>query len=100
MMHPTKEELDRVWNTGPIYWLRDFSKGCKGKKPYRVTCIPYITQKTVFAEYEASAVVWATSKEKAYDWHVDQELRRQVTENMPEDLWPNLCYEKHVEPLT
>ena len=37
----TKDEMERVWQTGPVGWLKDHVKATKGKKEFTLVAKPY-----------------------------------------------------------
>jgi hypothetical protein len=86
-MHPTKAELEDVWNKGSVGWLRDYSKKSSKKNhvPRKVK-VRFYRKEYV---HEIEEVVWAKKSESASDhsWGV-------IQKHFPDyKTRPSDCYE-------
>ena len=63
----TKLEMEKMWQTGPINVLRDFSKKSRGKKSYNILITPYKTayKTTDIQEHAKTYTVWSKKQDDA-----------------------------------
>lgn len=59
-VYPTKADLEEIWQTGPVGWLKDHSKKTDKKTAFIVTLRPY--EKKYLPEIITT--VWAKSRDK------------------------------------
>jgi hypothetical protein len=76
-VHPSKEELERVWNEEQPGWLKDFSKRTKKMKAFNVTLKPYTKQ---YLE-PVSKVVYAKNAKQAEWERPYDEMRKKYPEH-------------------
>lgn len=75
-MNPTKQELEQIWQTGPIGWLSKTGKKNKGKTAYVVTATPYTKQ---YLD-PVSITVYAKSKKNVETYGINQLLKETYPE--------------------
>jgi hypothetical protein len=86
MSHPpSKEDLEAVWNSRPVGWLKDYNKNSRGKTAYTIVAKPYIKQYLDPIE----TTVFAKSAKKAIDecrWEINKKVREQYPYEENKDM--------------
>lgn len=89
MSHPpSKQELERVWNSEQPGWLKDYNKRARGKTAYTVVAKPYVKQYLDPIE----TTVFAKNQKKAIDegkW----DLSRKIREKYPYEQYKDMSWE-------
>lgn len=63
-VHPSKAELERVWESGPIDWLKDYSKKSRKGMP-RIVKIRFYNKQYV---HEIEQLVWAKKSDTPHNF--------------------------------
>ena len=95
-MYPSKQELEEIWNSGPIGWLKEHSKDIKNKRPYKVSYIPYV--QTELTEHEVSMTVWAKSPSRAQE-KASYNLREKLYKLHDSGIIPKIAFTTKVTQL-
>lgn len=92
----TKEELEEVWRSGPIGWLKKTNKEMKGKSQYTITAKPYRKQYLDPVEM----TVWAKDAQSAmknHQWNLSNKVREKYPHDEYKDIAWEYGYKKHIK---
>ena len=93
MTHPpSREELERVWQSERVGWLKDYNKNTRGKQPYTIVAKPYRKQYLNPVEI----TIWAKSPQGAmkHTWELSQKVREKYPYDEHKDIAWEYGYKK------
>jgi hypothetical protein len=90
--HPSREELEKVWQSGSVGWLKNRNKNTKGKKPHTIVAKVYSKQ------YLDSVEITVLAKNSAAAMKETWRLSSAVREKYPHDQYKGITWSYSYKP--